>query len=238
MTDSKIILHWLNFSRSNRILWLLELLDIDYELKLYQRTKAFRAPKELYDIHPLGKSPVIEVVKSGKSEVIAETGRIIEYLVDNYDHQGKLKPLTDEGKGQVSYYLHYTEGTLQPYLTGSLVNSLAKDQAPFGFKTLVGAITGQLNNQYFGKELLTNLQYLEDIAAKNKGGYFVDDKLTAADVVLSFPIAEAIFASPERIQPLLKKSPDQAYPYLKKWSQLVFNDPSYKKTLEVVKAKL
>lgn len=237
MAGNKIILHWLNMSRSNRILWLLEILGVDYEVKVYKRTPGFRAPKELEKVHPLGKSPVIEVVKpDGQKEVIAETACIIEYLLENYDHAHKLAPATDEGRKKVNYYLHYTEASLQPYLTGALVNLMAKKQVPFGINFLVGAVTGKINDMYYKSESIKNLHYLEDIAKENDGNYFVDNKLTGADIILSFPVAELVFAADDS-RGLFDNHPKELFPYLYKWSQLILNDANFKKCDEIVAAQ-
>ena len=128
---------------------MLEELNLDYELKTYKRTKDFRAPAELEKVHPLGKSPVIEVIRDGKSLVIAETGHIIDYLIKNYDTSKKLVPATEEDKEQVDYFLHYCEGTLQPLLVSLLVNGYAVQMAPFPVKFLVRMITNELNKAYY-----------------------------------------------------------------------------------------
>ncbi|EGV60979.1 glutathione transferase [Yamadazyma tenuis] len=236
MSETKVILHWLNHSRANRVLWLLELLDVNYEVKVYKRNSKFRAPKELEAIHPLGKSPVIEVIKPGKQpEVIAETGCIIEYLINNFDHSEKLVPSTDKGKAEVNYYLHYTEGTLQAVLTSFMVLYSARNFAPFGIGALVGAVTSQVNKAYFGTEVIKNLNYLENIAKGHDGGYFVDGKLTGADVILSFPIAELVMGNQR--DGLFEKSPQELFPYLNKWSKLVLADPAYKRAIETIDEK-
>ena len=112
-----ITLHHLNNSRSQRILWLLEELGLEYEIKRYQRDKkTMLAPPELKQVHPLGKSPVI----TDGDFVIAESGAIIEYLVKKYG-KGRLKP-TDEKKALCyTYWLHYAEGSLMPPLLMSLI---------------------------------------------------------------------------------------------------------------------
>ena len=124
-------------SRSHRILWLLEELQLKYELKTFKRRADKLAPAELKEVHPLGKSPVITIEAPGSSSpmVLAESGAIVEYLCD---HFGKVKPtLVPERymagrEGQVGgeseqfmryrYFMHYTEGSLMPYLVMSLVN--------------------------------------------------------------------------------------------------------------------
>lgn len=225
--SNKIVLHALNFSRATRILWLLEILQVEHELKLYKRDANYRAPPELEKLHPLGKSPVIEIIKpNGKSVIKAETGNIIDYLVKTYDTKKVLTPKTEEGDELVSYYLHYTEGSLQGPMVGALVLSMAKKKSPYLASFLVGAITSKINNMFFKAETLKNLKYLESIAKENDGGYFVENKLTAADIILSFPIAEVIFSSTED-RGLFESDPKTLYPYLYKWAQLILNDKQF-----------
>lgn len=238
----RIILHWLNLSRSHRILWLLEELNIEYEIKIYHRNSGYRAPPELFKVHPLGKSPVIEVLDSeendGKPLIIAETGRIIEYLLYTFDHSERLQPVTKESRGLVSYYLHYTEGTLQPFLTSLLVLELAKGIAPFLVRPLVKAVVSQIIQAYYGPEFLLNLEYLENIAKENDGGYFVDGKLTGADIILSFPIAESIFDNDRASVLLNGQDPKEKYPYLAKWAKSkVLDSPTHKKCSEIIAEK-
>lgn len=158
---------------------------------------------------------------------------IVEYLISNFDHAQKFTPDTDEGKRQVSYFLHYTEGTLQALLTSFFVLSMAKNQAPFGMGYLVGAVTSKINQIYFGSEALKNLKYLESIAKENDGGYFVDGKLTGADVILVFPIAESVFGG----RKFLDGEPKELFPYLYKWSELVKKDPAFIKAGEVIESR-
>lgn len=240
MSQSQVILYGLQFSRSSRIVWLLELLKVNYELKMYARTPAFRAPPELKKIHPLGKSPVVEILHAnGERLVLSETGCIIEYLIEHYDTTGLLSPTTPEGKRLVSFFLHFTEGTLQPAMTGSLVNITARKGSPFFVRPLVGFITGQINSLYYGSELLLNLKYLESLAKENNGGYFVDNKLTAADVVLSFPIVEVIFADKAReVSEVLPDDPSKLFPNLKKWVDLMKTQPSFSEVDQIINAKL
>lgn len=131
--------HRLEKSRSQRILWLLEELQIDYELKIYHRASDMMAPKELKDVHPLGKSPVISVEAEGMSKplVLAESGLIVEYLVDHFGPwlapkrymQGKEDQIGGESEEwlRYRYYMHYAEGSLMLYMVVALLaNSKSK----------------------------------------------------------------------------------------------------------------
>lgn len=113
--------HHLNDSRSQRILFLLEELSIPYEIKHYQRGSDRRAPKALYDVHPLGKSPVI-TTESGR--VIAESGAIVDYLINEYAKDGAFRPTNGEGKLDDTFWSHFAEGSLMPALVMKLIFSI------------------------------------------------------------------------------------------------------------------
>ncbi|KAL9114200.1 MAG: hypothetical protein Q9187_007505, partial [Circinaria calcarea] len=129
---AKITLYWLEQSRSQRILWLLEELNVEYELKTYKRVK-MQAPAELKDIHPLGKSPVISIEAEGMSKpmVIAESGLITEYLIDHFKPELAPERYADGKEGQIGgeseewlryrYYMHYTEGSLMALMLVALL---------------------------------------------------------------------------------------------------------------------
>lgn len=219
-------------------MWLLEELNLDYELKTYKRTKDFRAPAELEKVHPLGKSPVIEVIRDGKSLVIAETGHIIDYLIKNYDTSKKLVPATEEDKEQVDYFLHYCEGTLQPLLVSLLVNGYAVQMAPFPVKFLVRMITNELNKAYYKTELMKNLKYLDNYLAKRKTKFFVGDKLSGADIILEFPLIENLTDN-KRIKEFAGDDFDlrKLFPNICEWSDRILKEPKLIKANEKV-AKL
>ncbi|KAI5952724.1 hypothetical protein KGF54_003591 [Candida jiufengensis] len=196
MSQEDIIkLYWLPYSRAQRIVWLLEELNLNYELIKHKRVQSVRAPKEFENVHPLGKSPLLEIIKpNGEKFTLAESGWIVQYLIENYDKENKFKPETSQDANQIGYFLHYSEGTIQPMLVGLLVNHVAATTAPFPARFLVKPIVGQINKGYYGTELLKNLKFLNNIVAEqNKKGsnFLVGDKLSAADIMLSFPILSA-----------------------------------------------
>jgi glutathione S-transferase len=113
-----IIVHHLADSRSQRILWLLEELKLEYEIEHYARdAKTSLAPESLKKVHPLGRSPVI----SDGDTIVAESGAIIEYLVDNYGESGLIPEIGTPERLKYTYWLHYAEGTLMPLLLLKLV---------------------------------------------------------------------------------------------------------------------
>ncbi|HEY0027911.1 MAG TPA: glutathione S-transferase [Allosphingosinicella sp.] len=164
-----IIVHHLENSRSQRILWLLEELGFDYEVRRYKRDpKTMLAPRELRRVHPLGKSPVIE----DEGAVIAETGAIVEYLVEKAD--GRLGPPNRrEDVLRYRQFLHYAEGSMMPPLLAILVvNRLG--------------ILGRPARAPLQKMLGVHLDWLETELAGRP--WFAGDNFTAADVMMSFPL--------------------------------------------------
>jgi glutathione S-transferase len=172
-----IVVHHLENSRSQRVLWLLEELGFPYEVKHYARDpKTMLAPPELRRIHPLGKSPVIvDRDPSGQERIIAETGAIVEYLVAKAD--GRLgKPYAEDAAQRYRYYLHYAEGSLMPPL---LVN-LVLGRIP---------LLGKAAQKRLQPMIDVHLDFVErELAARP---WFCGDAFTAADVMMSFPLEAA-----------------------------------------------
>ncbi|EGW31694.1 glutathione S-transferase [Spathaspora passalidarum NRRL Y-27907] len=229
MSKDSIILHWLNASRSQRVVWLLEELKIQYELKFYKRNAFHRAPKELAAVHPLGKSPVIEVVKEGgEKTVIAESGHIFSYLLRHYDHDNHLSPTDPDEKEELDYFLHYAEGTLEPFLVGVHVNEIAKKKAPFGTKFLMGMLVNGINQAYYTPGVASNMDFLEQTMKKQheKGNkYFVGNKLSAADIILSFPVNSNFFANKEQADSIVGTDISKKWPHLKEWCEVIDKEP-------------
>jgi glutathione S-transferase len=182
-----IILHHLNNSRSQRILWLLEELGVPYEIKRYTRDRTtMLAPASLKAVHPLGKSPVI----TDGTRVVAESGAIIEYLVNTYGH-GRLKPAaSSEDLYQYQYWLHYAEGSAMPPLLLKLVfNKIQSSKMPFFAKPIVHAVVKKTNAQFIDPQIKLHLTYMESELAQRP--WFAGDALTAADIQMSFPLEAA-----------------------------------------------
>jgi len=170
-----IIVHHLENSRSQRILWLLEELALPYEIRRYERNpKTMLAPPELRRIHPLGKAPVI-VDRDDGDRVVAETGAIVEYLVDKAD--GRLGPPADrDGALRYRHFLHYAEGSLMPPLLVKLVLS----RVP---------LLGRTAQRRFQPMIDVHLDYVEAELATRP--WFAGDEMTAADIMMSFPLEAA-----------------------------------------------
>ncbi len=181
-----ITVHHLNNSRSQRILWLLEELGVDYEIKRYERDpETMLAPDSLRQVHPLGKSPVI----TDGDLTLAESGAIADYLVDRYDN-GQLAPAPNTPERlRYTYWLHYAEGSAMPPLLLDLVFTQVKKKAPFLVRPIAGAIAHQAQSSFIQPQIALHLDYME--AELNKAEWFVSDQFTAADTQLSFPLEAA-----------------------------------------------
>ncbi|WP_100657677.1 glutathione S-transferase family protein [Alteromonas flava] len=184
-----LVLHHLNNSRSQRILWLLEELDVDYTLKTYQRdAKTNLAPAELKLVHPLGKSPVV----TDDDVTIAESGAIIEYLVTQYGNGQTLAELSPKEKQEQAFWLHFAEGSFMPPLVTKMVLEKGRDKAkPFFIKYIVDKFVEAVMDAYFGPNIKANIAFVERHLTGRE--WFVGDNLSAADFQMSFPL-EAIVA--------------------------------------------
>lgn len=234
MSKPKVVLHWLEASRSHRVIWLLEELDIPYEVKLYKRTKEYRAPKELKALHPLGKSPLIEVIHDdGNKEIVAESGHIFSYLLRHYDTNNKLK----KDNETVDYFLHFTEGSFQGLQVSLLINDIAVQKSPFLARYLVKSILGMINSQFYIPESIKIYDYLEELMKKqhaNGSQVIVGDSLTAADIMLSFPVNN-MFDRPDFVSRVFGKlNVKERYPNIYKWNQYMQSHPNLLKANEVI----
>ncbi len=185
-----LVVHHLNNSRSQRVLWLLEELGTPYEVKRYERnTETMLAPPELKRIHPLGKSPVI----TDDGATIAETGLICEYLCDRYG-QGRLAPAKSSGVDSPErlrwlYWLHYAEGSAMPPLLLGLVFGAMPQRAPALMRPLVKAVAQRAQDGFVNPQIKLHLDYWETELAAS--GWFAGREFSAADVMMSFPVEAA-----------------------------------------------
>lgn len=213
-----IVVHHLNNSRSQRVLWLLEELGAPYEIKRYQRdAKTMLAPPELKQVHPLGKSPVI----TDGERTVAESGLIIEYLVERYG-AGKLAPPPDsEERLRYRYWLHYAEGSAMPPLLLKLVfDRIEAGPMPFFVKPVAKAIARQVKQTFISPQINLHLDYLE--AELTKAEWFVGNEFSAADIQLSFPLEAAA----------MRGGLDRSRPRLFAFLQKIHARPAYRRALE------
>jgi len=198
-----IVVHHLNDSRSQRILWLLEELGLPYEIKHYQRDAQTRlAPPELKKVHPLGKSPVI----TDGNRTIIESGAIIDYLIRRHG-RGRLQPAPETpAYDEYVQWMHYAEGSaMLPLMLNLYAMRLGEAAAP-----LMPRIEDEIAN---------HLGYI-DSALKGRQ-FLVGDSLTGADIQMSF-VGEVAGAFGKRAQ----------YPNLDAWTRRLHERPAYKKALE------
>jgi len=185
-----ITVHHLNNSRSQRILWMLEELGLDYEVKLYQREPSMQAPASLRAVHPLGKSPVI----TDDGRTIAESGAILEYLVDTYGN-GRLKPAPGTAERlSYTYFLHYAEGSLMPLLLMKLIFSRIPSRLPFFMRPVGRAISAGANKSLLDPQIGNHFMFLESELATRD--WFAGPEFTAADIQMSFPLEAAAARAP------------------------------------------
>ena len=193
-----IIVHHLENSRSQRILWLLEELGLPYEVRRYERDrKTMLAPPELKRVHPLGKSPVIE----DEGRIVTETGAIVEYVVEKADNR-LGPPAKREDRLRYRHFLHYAEGSMMPPLLAMLV---------------VGrlGLLGRPARAPVQKMLDQHLDWLETELAGRP--WFAGGAFTAADIMMSFPLE----ASRHRA------GLDEGRPNLVDWLERIHARPAY-----------
>ncbi|MBU9190007.1 glutathione S-transferase family protein [Burkholderia gladioli] len=213
-----LIVHHLNNSRSQRVLWLLEELGVPYELKRYERDpKTMLAPPELRAIHPLGKSPVL----TDEGFTLAESGAIIEYLVERYGEGRFAPPPGTPQRLRYTYWLHYAEGSAMPPLLLKLVAlRIAQAPMPFFARPIARKISSTLQSSFVDPQLKLHLGYVD--AALRETGWFVGDSFSAADVQMSFPL-EAAASRADTLAQL---------PAIRAFLERIHARPAYQRALE------
>jgi glutathione S-transferase len=218
-----IKVHHLNDSRSQRVLWLLDELDLPYAIERYRRDPAtMLAPPELRKVHPLGKSPVIV----DGDTTVAESGAIVEYLVERYGG-GRLAPASGTPERlRYSYWLHFAEGSAMPPLLLKLIFArLPKTPMPFFARPVARAIAAKVLAGFVDPNLQRQLDFMEAELARSS--WFAGEEFSAADIQMSFPLEAAasragldasrprLFAFLERIhaRPAYRRALERGGPY-------------------------
>lgn len=177
-----ITLHYLQCSRSFRILWALEELGIDdYQVELYQRTSSYAAPEDLKQIHPLGKAPIL--VDDG--DVIVESAVILDYLQQRYDQQQQFRPQDLKDQRQYYYWMHYAEGSLMPLLVMTLVMNNVSKHVPWIVRPVAEKITDGVKAGFVRPRVKEHILYLEQYLSKHD--YFAGE-FSFADIQMAFPL--------------------------------------------------
>ncbi|KAK3905214.1 hypothetical protein C8A05DRAFT_30947 [Staphylotrichum tortipilum] len=212
----KIKLYWLNDSRAQRIAWLLEELNLPYDIEIFRRGPDMLAPPELEQIHPLGKSPVVTITlppldsqdpataKDCQTLVLAESGFITQYLAEHFGGDGSLLPKRyragEEGRlgGETDewmryqYYLHYAEGSLMPpLLVGLVLDILKSPRIPFFLRPITSSVASKFQSAFLAPQLSKHLSFLASQLSSSPGPYLCGAHLTAADILMSFPLLVA-----------------------------------------------
>jgi glutathione S-transferase len=214
-----VIVHHLENSRSQRVLWLLEELGVAYEVRRYARDKkTMLAPPELRQVHALGKSPVIS---DGKITV-AESGAIIEYLLDTHDAAGRLRPAAGtEARRRFTYWLHFAEGSAMPPLLLKLVfDQVRRAPVPFFVKPVVKGIADKVTSSFVMPNIERQLAFMEGELAQRE--WFAGDPFSAADVQMSFPLEAA----------KARGGLDVRYPKLLAWLERIHARPAWQRALQ------
>jgi glutathione S-transferase len=213
-----IVVHHLNNSRSQRVLWLLEELELEYEIKYYKRDPdTMLAPDSLKQVHPLGKSPVI----TDGAQTIAESGAIVEYLVDKYGAERLAPSLGTSEHLRYIYWLHYAEGSAMPPMLMNLIfNRIEHQPMPFFVKPIARSISRQVKNSFINPQIAQHLDYQE--AELEKSLWFAGNDFSAADIQMSFPIELAD----------AQKNLGNNKPKLTSFLNRIHTRPAYQKALE------
>jgi glutathione S-transferase len=216
-----IVVHHLEASRSQRVLWALEELGIPYEVKRYARDpKTLLAPRELRDVHHLGKSPVITDTSTGHT--IAESGAILEYLVETYGEGRLAPPRGTPERLRYTYWLHYAEGSAMPPLLLKLIFGRMQSGkgVPFVVRPVVKAVANKVLTTFVEPNLRLHLDWMEKALGEHT--WFAGEELTAADIQMSFPVEAGVARGSARV----------ARPKLTAFVERVHTRPAYARALE------
>ena len=213
-----LIVHHLNNSRSQRVLWLLEELGVPYEIQKYERDpQTMLAPPSLLKVHPLGKSPV--VTEDGVT--VAESGAIIEYLLERHGG-GRLMPAprTPE-RLRFTYWLHFAEGSaMSPLLMKLVFDRIETSPMPFFVKPIARGISGKVKKAFIEPNLKRQLDYMESELTKSE--WFAGNEFSAADIQMSFPVEAAA----------QRAGLDASRPKLITFLKKIHSRPAFRKALE------
>ncbi len=198
------------------MLWLLEELNVGYDIVRYQRQPDMRAPAELRAIHPLGKSPVI--TDGGKT--IAESGAIAEYLVGSYGNGRLIPPPDTPERLRYTYWLHYAEGSAMPPLLMKLLFTIMPRRSPALLRPLVRKVCNQALLAIVNPQLKLHMAFWESELAKSE--WFAGEAFTAADIQMSFPLEAAA----------ARGGLEQGHPKAMAFLERIHARPAYQRALE------
>ncbi len=212
-----LTVHHLDHSRSHRVLWLLEELGVEYDVRRYERDPAtLRAPPSLKDIHRLGRSPTI----TDGGRALAESGAILEYLVDRYD-SGRFAPARGTpGRERYTYFMHYAEGSaMLPLVLRLIFSQLPRQPMPAIARPVVRALAKNVIEAFVRPQIEEHLDHMEATLAETH--WFAGDAFSAADVQMSFPVETAAAGG----------SVDARRPHLSGYLRRIRERPAYLRAL-------
>ncbi|KAI0295688.1 hypothetical protein BC826DRAFT_1007071 [Russula brevipes] len=216
MTTEKLVVHHLSNSRSQRVLWLLEELEVPYEIKVYRTDSNLRAPKELLSVHSLGKSPVI----TEGDVTLAETGAIIQYIINKYGN-GRVAP-PKEGELTDVFFTHFADGSLMPLLINRYSFARVPAQSSFFLRPLLKPVFSALDARRVAGPLRASLRSIEETLEKSPTGWFAGGpNPTMADYMMLFGLETAVDSCPDLVGPKTRS-----------WIDLVHGRPAYKRAVE------
>jgi len=211
-----IVVHHLEDSRSQRILWLLEELGVPYEVRRYARDPQTRlAPPELLAVHPLGKSPVI----TDGERTLAETGAIVDYLVERHGGGCLAPPAGTDDRLRYTYWMHFAEGSAMPPQVMMLVFDMLPQSVPFLVRPIARLIGQGVKTQFLEPTITKQIDFME--AELGRGGWFAGGDFSAADVMMSFPVEN-----------LSTRGSLAGRPSLSTWLKTIRDRAAYKTALE------
>ncbi|KAI0408724.1 hypothetical protein F4802DRAFT_604898 [Xylaria palmicola] len=248
---AKVKLYWLEKSRAQNILWLLEELKIDYEIETFHRGSDMLAPPELKKIHPLGKSPLVSITPPGPSSappvVLAESGFIAQYLSEHFGRETTMMPQRwrDGQEGQVGgeteawlrwqYTLHFVEGSfMSTLMIAVVIGTLKSSRVPFFIRPVTSVVANQILSSFVLPNLKSQLAFLEKQLETSEGDFLCGKDLTSADVLLSFGLM-SVKDKVKEFGSWPDGGPEAVYPKLYSYMNRLESEPGYKRSLEKIK---
>ncbi|KAI8947346.1 hypothetical protein F4801DRAFT_561185 [Xylaria longipes] len=247
---AKVKLYWLEKSRAQNILWLLEELKVDYDIETFRRGSDMLAPPELKKIHPLGKSPLVSVTPPGSSSqpiVLAESGFITQYLSEHFGQETTMMPKRwkDGQEGQAGgeteewlrwqYLLHFVEGSfLSTLMMAVVIRMLKSNKVPFFIRPITGMVANQVLSSFIMPNLKGQLAFLEKQLESSGGDYLCSKHLTSADVLISFGLV-SVKDNLAELGSWPAGGPQTVYPKLFAYIARLESEPGYKRSIEKIK---
>ncbi|KAI0538475.1 putative glutathione S-transferase [Xylaria digitata] len=247
--QAKAKLFWLEKSRAQNILWLLEELKIDYEIETFRRGSDMLAPPELKKIHPLGKSPLIQITPPGTSSepiTLAESGFITQYLSEHFGQETTMMPKRwkDGQEGKVGgeteewlrwqYTLHFVEGSFMSTMMMAVVMGMLKsNKVPFFLRPITSMVANQILSSFVLPNVKGQLAFLEKQLETSGGDFLCGKSLTSADILISFGLVSV----KDRLGDFgsWPSPPKTVYPKLFAYIARLESQPGYQRSIEKIK---